>query len=340
MAEGSSAGRVKWAVLGCGRVADRRVAPAIGAADNAELVAFFSRSLDRASQYMERHQADLAFDDLDELLDEPEVEAVYVATPNALHAEQAVACLEAGKHVLVDKPMATTGRDARQMVDAAKRAKRTLSVMFQMRHHPANQQLKQLIEEGSLGSLSLMRAHVGFWFPPAEVWRHERELAGGGPVMDLAPHGVDLLRFLAGDIVEVAATTANVQFHYDVEDLGLATLKFAAGAVGRLDVSYCSHEYGGRLEVFGSEASVVIDGSLQQIGDYRLWYRRGRTDEPAQIVEGRFDGCYVAAIEEFCDAVLQKRQPAITAADGLATVEVVEAIYESAETNRPVSLEG
>ena len=115
--------------------------------------------------------------------------------------------------MLVDKPMATTGRDARQMVEAAKRAKRTLSVLFQMRHHPANQQLKQLIEEGSLGSLSLMRAHVGFWFPPAEVWRHERELAGGGPVMDLAPHGVDLLRFLAGDIVEVAATTANVQFH-------------------------------------------------------------------------------------------------------------------------------
>jgi predicted dehydrogenase len=303
-------------------------------------VAFFSRSLDRAGAYMERHQAELAFDDLDELLAEPEVEAVYVATPNALHAEQVVACLEAGKHVLVDKPMATTGRDARQMVEAAKRSKRTLSVMFQMRHHPANQQLKQLIEEGSLGSLSLMRAHMGFWFPPAEVWRHERELAGGGAVMDLAPHGVDLLRFLAGDIVEVTATTANVQFHYDVEDLGLATLRFAAGAVGRLDVSYCSHEYGGRLEVFGSEASVVIDGSLQQIGDYRLWYRRGKTDQPAQIVEGQFDGCYVSAIEEFCDAVLQERHPAITAADGLAAVEVVEAIYESAETNRPVSLEG
>jgi predicted dehydrogenase len=339
MSDRSAGGSVKWGVLGCGRVADRRIAPAISAADNAQLAAFCSRSLDRATEYMERHQAELAFDELGEMLDERQVDAVYVATPNAFHAEHVLACLEAGKHVLVDKPMATNSEDAGRMVDAAKRARRSLSVMFQMRHHPANQQLKEMIEEGSLGTLSLLRAHVGFWFPPAEGWRQDAELSGGGPVMDLAPHAIDLLRFLAGDVVEVQATTANVQFRYHVEDLGLATLRFASGPVGRLDVSYCSHDYGGRVEAFGSEATALVDGSLQQIGNYRVWYRRGKTDQAAQIVEGQFADCYVAAIEEFSDAVLQQRQPAITAADGLATVEVIEAIYESAESGRAVSLE-
>ena len=340
MAETSSAGCVGWAVLGCGRVADRRIAPAILGADNAELVAFCSRSLDRASGYMERHEAELAFDDLDEMLAEPSVEAVYVATPNALHVEGAVAALEAGKHVLVDKPLATTLDDARQIADAAQRARRTLSVMFQMRYHPANEQVKQMIEEGALGRLSVVRAQIGFWFAPAEVWRHDVELAGGGPGMDLAPHAIDLLRSLAGDVTAVQATTANVQFHYNVEDLALATLWFASGAMGRLDVSYCTHEYGGGVEVHGSEASAVIDGSLQQIGGYRIWYRRGKPDEPAQIVEGRTSNCYEAAIEEFSDAVLQGRQPAITATDGLRNLEVIEAMYESARTERRVSLEG
>lgn len=330
---------IGWAIVGCGRVADRRIAPAIRQADNAHLVAFCSRVLDRASAYMERHEADMAFDDLRELVGEPGIDAVYIATPNALHAEQVIACLEAGKHVLVDKPMATTTLDAQAMLDTAQRAGRTLSVMLQQRYHPANQRVMQWIQEGALGTLSLVRAQIGFWFPSADVWRQDVTLAGGGPGMDLAPHGVDLMRMIAGEVARVDATMANVQFRYPVEDLAVATLEFSDGPIGRLDVSYCTHEYGGRLEVYGSEASVVIEGSLQQIGRYRVWRRRGGSDQPATIEEGQFGDCYQAAIEEFGDAVLQRRQPAITAVDGLRTVEVIEAMYASANGGGVVELD-
>ena len=164
-------------------------------------------------------------------------------------------------------------------------------------------------------------------------------MAGGGVAMDLGPHGVDLLRSLAGDVATVQATMANVRFRYEVEDLAMATLRFAAGPVGRLDVSYCTHEYGGRLEAMGSEATVVIEGSLQQLGPYRIWRRQGRSEQPVTIIEGQFNDGYTAAIEEFADAVLQDRQPLVTAADGLRCVEVIEAMYASAKDGQVIALE-
>jgi len=326
---------VGWAILGCGRVADNRIAPAIRRADNSHLVAFCSRSIERAEAYRDRHGAEVACDSIEDLFAD-DIDAVYVATPNALHREHAIRCLEAGKHVLVDKPMALSADEARQMAAAAAEHQRVLSVMFQMRFHPANQHALRLIEEGRLGKLSLIRTHLGFLYPPADNWRQLGELSGGGVAIDLAPHALDLMRQLAGEIESVRALTANVQFHYNVEDSAAAILRFESGAIGLLDVGYSYHAYGGTLELLGSKASFVAHGTLQQIGTYRTWFRAGRTDNPVDIRHGQFDGCYVAAIEEFADAIEQRRQPAITAADGVRNVELLEAIYESARTDRTV----
>jgi len=325
-------------IVGCGRVVERRIAPAVREADNAELVAFCSRNLDRACQFRDQHGADRAYDALVEMLDDPDVHAVYVGTPNSVHAVEVLDCLAGGKHVLVDKPMAPTAAQCREMIESANRRRLTLGVLHQQRFHPANQQLARWIEEGRLGKLTMVRIGMGVWYPPAETWRLEPRQSGGGVAMDLGPHAIDILRQLAGEVASVNAMTANVQFHYEVEDFCAARLAMDEGPVGLLDLSYCSHAYGGRVEVYGSEASAAADGSMQQIGDYRLWFRRGNTSNPVELVEDRFEGAYTAAIEEFADAIDQRRAPAVTAADGLATLEVIEAIYESARTGQTVSL--
>ncbi len=328
---------VRWAILGCGRVADNRIGPAINRADNSCLMAFCSRSIERAEEYRDRHDAELACDHIEDLFAE-DIDAVYVATPNALHPEQVIHSLEGGKHVLVDKPMALSVEEAQQMAAAATKHQRLLSVMFQMPFHPANQHALRLIEEGRLGKLTLIRAQMGFLYPPTDNWRQFGELSGGGVAIDLAPHALDLMRRLGGEIDSVRAVTANVQYHYNVEDLAAAILRFESGAIGLLDVGYSYHAYGGTLELLGSEATFITRGTLQQIGPYQTWFRVGRTDNPVDIRKGHFDRCYVAAIEEFADAIEQRRQPAITAADGVRNVELIEAIYESARADRSVAL--
>ena len=330
-------GRVGWAILGCGRVAERRVAPVIAAAQDARLAAVCSRSRSHAEHFAERHAAEKAHDSVDALLADENVDIVYIATPHALHAEQAVRCLSAGKHVLVEKPMATDAAGARAMSDAARANNRLLGVMLQQRFHAANMHLIRLIDEGQLGRLNMIRIHVGMWLPPDDNWRVSPDLSGGGAAMDLGPHVVDLMIELAGKVRRVTAHTNNLRFKIPVEDFCSARLEFESGAVGLLDVGYCFHDYGGRLEAYGSEATYFANGSMQSAGLYQTWFRRG--DVQGTMHEDTSNNCYAAAVEDFTDAVLHNGEPSIGAEEGIRTARVIEAIYESAGTGRTVELD-
>lgn len=329
-------GRIGWAILGCGRVADRRVAPVMAAAQDARLAAVCSRSASRARYFAERHAAARAYHSLDALLTDESVDVVYIATPHTLHADQAVRCLAAGKHVLVEKPMATDEAGARAMSEAARANKRLLGVMLQQRYHDANMHLIRLIDDGQLGRLNMIRIHIGMWYPPGDNWRYAPELSGGGAAMDLGPHAVDLMCELAGKAQRVTAHTNNLQFKAPVEDFCSARLEFESSAVGLLDVSYCFRDYGGRLEAYGSEAAYVANGSMQSAGLYQTWFRRG--DKPGTMHEDASNNCYAAAVEDFTDAVLNNGEPSIGPEEGLRAARIIEAIYESARSGRTVEL--
>jgi predicted dehydrogenase len=332
-------GSVGWGVLGCGRVADRRFAPVFAKTTDAELVAFCSRDLSKARSYARRHHARRAHRSFDDLLADPEVDVVYIATPNALHAAQAIRCLQAGKHVLVDKPMATCIRDALQVVDAARETGRIAGVLQQQRFHPANMHLIRLRDDGTLGKLNVLRVQIGMWYPPNQSWRGTPALSGGGVVMDLAPHALDLMTEIGGEIMRVDAQIRTLQFPGDVEDFACARLDLANGAIGLLELSYCEHQYGGRVEVYGSQATFTVEGSMQSAGTYHTWFRRGSTPEPLQEHVSTTD-CYQAAIEDFTDAVQHGGRPAIDMMDGLRVTRLIDAIYTSARTGRTVDVIG
>jgi len=334
----TGSGVVGWGVFGCGRVADRRVAPVFARIEDARLVAFGSRSLSNAQAYAERHGAARAVGSLDALLADDDVQVVYIATPNALHPQHAVQCLRAGRHVLVDKPMATSVQGAQVMADAAVKNRRLLGVLQQQRFHPANMHLLRLKDEGRLGRLRVLRVQVGMWYAPDQNWRGTPALSGGGVAMDLGPHALDLMLEVAGDVVRVDACLRTLQFPGEVEDFCSARLDFAGGAMGLLELSYCAHGYGGRVEAYGSDATFVVEGSMQSAGVYHTWFRRGQTPEPMQREIAGFD-CYQAAIEDFTDAVLHAGEPSITMDDGLRVMRLIEAIYESARRGAPVEVQ-
>lgn len=322
-----------WGILGCGRVADKRIAPAINASGTAKLAAVCSRSMEKAREFAARHSATHIHDSLDSFLSDSSVQIVYIATPNACHLADALACLKAGKHVMVDKPMAMNVRDSQAIINAARTADRRLGVMHQQRFHPANRQAIELIRSGMLGRLLMVRAQVGMWYPPSDNWRLDPAMAGGGVLMDLGPHALDILCELGGPIRNVNAESRNLVHAYDVEDFICARIDFAKGAVGLLDLAYCYHDYGGRLEVFGDKGSFVVRGSLQQAATYQSWLRIGERCDPMQGAS--YPGCFIDGIRDFTEAITTGRDATVTPKQALEVMRAVEAIAASA--NRPPS---
>lgn len=322
-----------WGILGCGRVADKRIAPAIAASGTARLAAVCSRSIDKARDFATRHHATHAHGSLDSFLNDASVGVVYIATPNACHVDDALRCFSAGKHVMVDKPMALTVGDAQKIIDAANEKNLRLGIMHQQRFHPANRQAIELIRTGSLGRLLMVRAQVGMWYPPSDNWRLTPDIAGGGVTMDLGPHALDILCEIGGPIREVAAIMRNLAHPYPVEDFCCARLEFANGAIGLCDMAYCYHDYGGRLELFGDKGSFVVRGSLQQAATYQSWLRVGERCDPT--LDASYPGCFTDGIRDFTEAVQSGRFATITPSDGLRVLSIIEAMHESARTGRP-----
>lgn len=329
--------RIGWGVLGCGRMAERRIGPAFADSGHSTLIAFCSRDLARATEFQHRFGAKSAYDNIYSLCMDDRIQAIYIGTPNALHAEQAGRILAAGKHVLVDKPMALTTADAFQMREASRQASRTLGVLHQQRFHPANQALIKLVRAGVPGRLLNTRMQIAMWYPTTGVWRGDKATSGGGAAMDLGPHALDLLLQLAGMPSRVDARLHQLASTSGVEDHCVAHFEYENEMIAQIELSYAARYYGGRIEVYGDQGTVIIDGSLQQAAEYTTLIRRGDQPDPIATTKATHN-CYRAAIDDFSLAILTQRPPAVTAEDGLATVRLLESIYESGERQRPVEL--
>ena len=319
-----------WAIVGCGRVADRRIAPALRKTPGAALIGFCSREAGRAAEFASRHGAARSYSSLEAMLSDREVDAVYLATPNHLHAPQAIACLQAGRHVLCDKPLARCASEGQQMCDAARRSGGALGLMHQGRFHPAHAEAIRAVRTGELGELTSIRAQIGIWYPPCENWRLDPGRSGGGAAMDLAPHALDLMLQIADPAVRISGWTGNLRFQYPVEDVCHARIEFAQGGIGLLEASYAVHAYGGRLEIYGSRGTWRIDGGFQAAPTCVV---SRRTADANDWTEERFAlsvDPFVLALDDFVSAMRAGRPPSVTAEDGVAELRLIEAIYRSA----------
>jgi 1,5-anhydro-D-fructose reductase (1,5-anhydro-D-mannitol-forming) len=338
-----------WAIISTGMHPDIKIAPAINAAADSDLVAIYSRDRERAESFARKHGAPAAYASLDELLRDSRVDAVFIASPNSLHARQAVQAARAGKHVLTEKPMTTTLEDAVAMVQECRAHGVKLGVGFNLRQHPGHVLAKGLIGQGVLGRVTLAQGQWGFGVrtqgpPPPRTglrqWWDQPELIGNAStMMGTGVHVVDLLRFLLGqEITHVAAITDGQSEEQPLEQLASLSLRFSNGAIGTVCCGRVLPDSRNDFNIYGSHGRIT--------GVATLWEaRQGRVDVASetvnrtQVTPADFLGNYVAEIEDFHRAIEEDREPAASGVDGLRAVEVTLAMVEAAWTGRTLSID-
>jgi predicted dehydrogenase len=334
-------------VIGSGGIARRRTIPeGFAPAANAELVAVYDLDV-AANEAVARQYGARAAGSLEELLAE-DVEAVYVATPAYLHYQQVMTCAAAGKHVLCEKPLGMTVAEAETMVAVMKQAGLRLGTAFMMRFLAQHEAARKLIEEGRLGKPVYGRAQLSCWYPPmAGAWRQDPALAGGGSLIDMGGHCIDLLEMFFGPVVKLSCFVNNTVHAYASEDSAVALLWFASGALGTVDACFSIPDQASknRLELYGSLGSILAEGTIGQGSQGRMAAYLEEAGAAYDAQQAREAGggieiatapvnTYRAEIEEFSAAILEGRPCQVSGEDGLHSQKVLAACYQSAREGR------
>ncbi|MBG0855770.1 Gfo/Idh/MocA family oxidoreductase [Streptomyces spinoverrucosus] len=336
---------VRWGMLstaGIGRV----VAAALRTSPHADLVAVGGRDADRARRYAEDIGAELSFGSYDELLARDDIDAVYVPLPVSMHTEWTIKALEAGKHVLCEKPFAVTAADAVRCFDAAEAAGRLCVEGLMYRHHPQTQLVRKLVTDGAIGQLAYIRAALTVSAPPGDIRR--TTALGGGASLDLGCYCVSAIRLLAGHPRRVHA--ARVLDHAEGSegtDLRLAaTLEMPGGVLAQFDVAL-DFPRRDELEIIGTEGKITVpDPWLCRTGHIEL-QRAGVPRRLPADPDGTFAltfaddpdnaDAYRIEFEAASHAITQGTAPLFGRADAVDQAEVVDAIRRAAALGAPVA---
>ncbi len=342
-----------FGVVGCGMIANFH-AKAIADIRGAKLVACydaFPKAVDRFSSA----NSCQGYHDLADMLANPALDVVTICTPSGAHMEPAVAAAQAGKHVIVEKPLEITLKRCDRIIAACKKAGVVLSAIFPSRFHESSLLIKGAIEQGRFGRLTMGDAYVK-WFRTQEyydsgAWRGTWALDGGGALMNQAIHSVDLLTWFLGPVTEISAQTATLAHkRIEVEDVAVANLKFASGALGVLEATTAA--YPGalkRIEVHGSEGSAAMVEEDIDVWEFAKKSRKDaailkKMDGQTETGGGAADPAaighhgHTAQFKDVLAAIKNNRSPLIDGAEGRRSVEIILGVYKAAETGRRIAL--
>ena len=320
--------KLRWGLIGCGDIARKRVAPALRDTQFSELIAVSRARFDLAATFAKDFGAKRWYAEWRDLLSDDEINAVYIATPVHLHAAQAIAAAEAGKHVLCEKPMAMNLQECDLMIDAARSKGVKLGIAYYRHFYPVVERVKEIIKSGEIGVPALAQIEAFEWFDPApgdpRSWLLQKSLAGGGPMFDFGCHRIEVLLNIFGPISEVKALIANTVFEREVEDTAAALFRFAGGVCVLLSVSHAAAEAKDTLNIFGSLGSIHV--SILNQGKMRVIGKLGERYE----VHSPAANLHVPLVEDFTNAVLENREPAVSGETGRTVARVEAEIYRQA----------
>lgn len=257
--------KVKWGIIGCGDVTEVKSGPAFNKIENSELVAVMRRNGELAKDYAQRHNVPKWYDDADKLINDSEINAVYIATPPDAHAYYTIKTAEAGKPVYVEKPMARNYNECLQMIEACKKNNVPLFVAYYRRRLPLFIKVKELVENKTIGKILFVniRLHVPQKesdYKNSKPWRVIPEISGGGHFVDLASHQLDYLDYLLGKITSVKSLSKNISKLYNAEDYVSAAFEFESGVIGNGVWSFTvdNNKRFDEIEVIGEKGKIVF----------------------------------------------------------------------------------
>ncbi len=317
---------IRWGLIGVGDIANKRVASAIQNDPNSKLVAVCRRSELELNHFADRFEVPYRFTDANELIASADLDAIYIATPVDFHCPQTIAAAQAGRHVLVEKPMALSPAQCDQMIETCDRANVCLGVAYYRRFYPVVIRIQQLIGSGSLGrilSVSCVTGNPSRF--PANDWRVMLARGGGGPLMDIGSHRIDLLMQLFGEVQAVKASVAPSP-DYQAEQVATLLMGFKAGTHGVLQCYFGTINAPDRLEIVGTEGRITVEDLNQ--GDLLLYSAGGVTQESHPLASN----LHAPLIEDFSKAIAEGRSPTVCGRVGKQTNVVIQLAYEDALT--------
>jgi predicted dehydrogenase len=340
-------------VIGCGGIADRRTIPGMLLSNKIRVTAVQDTAPGVARGIAEKYGVASHYTDEVELLRNDSVEAVYIGTPVYAHGPQVLRAADAGRHVLCEKPLALTLKETERVIERCGKRGVVLQVGFMMRYHGFHVRAKELVDKGELGQPVMGRAQLTCWYPTVEdAWRQDPAKGGGGALMDMAIHSVDILRFLFGEVERVSSFNGTRTHGYPVEDSGVVLLGFLNGAYGVCDSFFNIPDEAakGLLEVYGTKGSLMAEGTISQVAAGRMTAylaERGkgydaqqeRRDVRPVEVEAPLRNVYTAEVEDFADAVEKKRTPMNSGEEALRNFRIILSAYRSQKTGKAVRVQ-
>ena len=349
-------GKIKIGIIGAGGISECHIS-GYKALENVELYAVCDINEQRAINCSKKHDFKHVFTDYNEMLKLCELDAVSVCTWNSVHAPAVIAALKAGKHVLCEKPMAINAKEAVEMEKAAKEAGKILMIGFVRRFGNDTKVLKDFIDNGMMGDIYYTKASYLRRLGCPGGWFGDKKRSGGGPLIDLGVHVIDLVRFLMNKPKAVSVTgatfdklgtrsnikqekayvAADVSDIFDVEDMAVAMIKFDNGAVLHVETSFSLNikKDIGDIELFGSKAGAKLDPKLEfysEMNNYLV------DVTPAHDTALSFNGLFENEIAHFIDCVAKGTKCISPAEDGVEIMKIIDAVYESARTGKEVIL--
>jgi UDP-N-acetyl-2-amino-2-deoxyglucuronate dehydrogenase len=361
----NSVEKLRFGIVGCGVIGPHH-AKAIAGLESAELVAVADVVPDLAEELAEQHGC-AHYASLEEMLSGEDLDAVCVCTPSGMHAEGAIAALEAGKHVVIEKPVDVTLEAADRLIEVQRATGRRVAVVSQHRFDAAMHVVHQALARGEFGRLTSGSADVRWWrsqsYYDSGGWRGTWELDGGGVLINQAIHSIDLLQWLMGQVVEVTAYTGLIAHErIEVEDTAVAILKFANGTLGTIVATTAA--YPGlttRIAVHGDRGSAIIDddeltyfhaategqegeaygasGGENQAEEIMQRYGDAESGPGAGADPGSLSMAHRDQIKDFVEAVRDGREPLVSLEEGRNPLAIIQGIYESARTGGPVRIQ-
>ena len=340
--------KIGYAVAGLG-VGMTHVESA-AASEKAELVAVCDLVEAKMKKVTDKYPSVIPYTDFDEMLKNPEIDIISIALPSAMHAEYAVKAMEAGKNVLVEKPIDITVEAAMKIEEARIRTGMKVGGIYQNRNHAVMKPLKKALENGDFGKIFLGTFAVKWfrdqsYYEGATAWHGTWAMDGGGYLINQAVHTLDLMQWLMGDPVSVTSTYEIYNHNIETEDFTASIVKFKSGATATFVSSTCCYPgLSTDVQLYGTKGAVELNADV-----LKLWKQEGMDERDEEDMLDRYgrgnriacayDGTkygHVTQIDDMIDAVIENRDPQIMPLESIKTIRIIEAIYKSAKTGETV----
>ena len=329
--------KIGFALAGLGKLSTDQLAPALQKTKYCRLTGIVTGHSDKAehwkAQYGIPDQNIYNYDNMEKMADNPDIDVVYVVTPNALHGEHTIKAAKAGKHVLCEKPMEVSTAKCQKMIDECKKAGRQLAIAYRCHFEPNNLECVRLAREKVFGELRMIDSGFGFPIGDPTQWRLKKKLSGGGPLMDVGIYALQATRYLSGEepvsVSGMTTVTDPVKFR-EVEESVVWEAKFPSGALARCSATY---KFPGpnNFKAYAENGWFGLEPAFGYSGNH------GRRSDGQEIRLPQMDQ-FAAEMDDFAQCILENRPTKVPGEEGLRDVKIMMAIYQSARTGKAVHL--